>query len=265
MKPKYKLIKEEQTVNEVQLQDLYTSASNVEKQVISLADMAIKFSNNNVRRMALALKSRAQEFTSTLSTILVGAEEGLEGDTGDKKMLDQNKDAKIIESMSVKESYTLRKKLGLSESVFNNLKKTGKILEVAKFIKEAEEIEDSEETTENTEVEMPVETAADETEENKEVKEESGVIELNQAYNSIIDGLDEDKFNMFRDMVVTALENSIDMVEGKTGAEGANAYTGLIDRIRETVNPEDYETVMNDLYDFADENSIEINISESAL
>lgn len=73
------ILKEEdvKTVNTVQLEDLSKAASSVEIKIIQLADMAISFSNGEIKKAVTVLRSHAHALNTLISDAMSGADQAL--------------------------------------------------------------------------------------------------------------------------------------------------------------------------------------------
>jgi len=278
---RYKVIKEAAAVNDVQLSDLYDAVSNIETQIIKLNSMAMKFSDPSVKKAAMVLKAKAQDFSNMLDRVMV-ASSGTNNDPatttvpedpnidnaiaddsvdnsaaagqGQVQDLEQRQpdDRSVIEGKTykptVKEAYLLKKKFPLAEKTIKALKlnknQINKLLEASDFEFGSYMAEGGGFDVDPMEKPDPEQASG------------SLSIDLTQAYSNLIEGLDDDTFNGFKQSVSSALEQSIDNIQDSVGEQAAGQFTQLIQGVSAATSPEEFDTAMNSLYDFADSNSI---------
>lgn len=222
-----KIFLKEETVNEIQLNDLYSAASKVEQQVISLAEMAVKFSNQEVKQKALALKSIANEFSDLLSGIITGTNEqeqptNLEQIPNEK----ENLDAPQPQEQRVE-----------SKTIISTLKKLIESIDL-----EEDELIDK---TPNEEEEKEILLDDEVPKENGETTENENNIDLSSIFQSVVNGLEAEKVNEVKEGIISVLSS-------KEGLED------LIQEFESVVDVETLNFALTSLYDYADENEIEI-------
>lgn len=246
---------------EVELVDLLSSSSKAEKAILDLCDKCLSFKNQEIKTMALQLKSRAASLTQALSNLQVtgnvndiGGEKNLDApvdnqmqqgndsrnmnDEGDKQRLDMPEAAPIIES--AKDRYLKRKKLKEAD------------LELEAEDKSAdEEIAKEEKVISDNTYDKP-----DIKEEGESIPEGKIVIDLSEPFENVVKGLDQSEFEAFKHDVISHLEGAIDPIEQKKDSMVADQFTKSIEALNASQSVEDFDLGMDQIYDFADENDI---------
>ncbi len=269
---RYKVIQEaSEAVNNVQLDDLLDNASQVEIKITQLVNMALKFSDQGVKKAALALKARAQDFTNMLTSVMM-ANNGLAATAGaeeaqpqlqqaqpapDSKInldkVDTNKD--VISSSytpSMNESVIIMKRFNFSTKDVKKLTESH-VQALMEIIGSELGQYMSEESDDNTAEIDPVEKHDPITGPSKGVE-----VDLTEPYTAILDGLEGDRFATFKSGVVSALQNYIDTIQDGIGETASANFSNIINQISTAGSPEEYDMAMSSLYDFADNNDIVI-------
>lgn len=248
---------------EVELVDLLSSSSKAEKAILDLCDKCLSFKNQEIKTMALQLKSRAASLTQALSNLQVtgnvndiGGEKNLDApvdnqmqqqgndsrnmnDEGDKQRLDMPEAAPIIES--AKDRYLKRKKLKEAD------------LELETEDKSAdEELAKEEKVISDNTYDKP----AIKEERSENVPEGKIVIDLSEPFENVVKGLDPSEFETFKHDVISHLEGSIDPIEQKKDSMVADQFTKSIEALNASQSVEDFDMGMDQIYDFADQNDI---------
>ncbi len=234
------IIKEEsvQTVNDVQLKDLFDAACKTEQQIINLAVASMSFSNPEIKKAVTALKSQASQLTQLIGGAMqVDANINL-GSEEKKQSLDAPNPAdQIIESL-------LMKSLNLTQKQAQTLVETfdfkRDVLDKKNDEKDAKGEKDEENNDEKK------------IEEGEEMSDAPIVetIDLKEAFKMISEkGLSSDKFDTFKTKVVKTLTES-------KGSYKSSIYLMIEDEIQKSTNIGELNEGFNKLYDFADEKNI---------
>lgn len=210
-----KFLKE--AVNEIQLDDLYSKASKVEQEIISLAEMAVKFSNSNVKKQALALKGQANSFTTLLSGIITGEDEqqeiqNVEVEENQREVIESNEQTIDNTTSFLTETF---------ESLFEN---------------EIEEI-NNEKVEEETEEVVEEETT------------ETDTLDLSTFFNEVINELSFDSYSLVTGKLSEILTDT-----------DADLFSEEIETLKDVEDVETLNSVLEDIYDKADEYDIDIKL-----
>ena len=216
------IIKEEkvQTVNDVQLKDLYDAACKTEQQIINLSIASMSFSNPQIKKSVVALKSQASQLTQLIGGAMQIDDNINLGLNQEKPVLDgpDNDSEKIIESVS-----NLMKVLNFTKSQATSL------FETFDFKKDVIEKQD------------------------KNDEEGEREIDMTESFKNINNGeLKNISFDNFKNDVVKTLN------EAKLGSNKNSIYLMIVDDISNSRNIKEINEGFNKLYDYADEKNIEI-------
>jgi hypothetical protein len=245
-----------QTVNDVQLNDLYDAAAKTESQIINLTTMAVKFSNQQVKQVALALKSKASEFTALLMEIMDEAHEPI---ALEKTPLhqDDKSDMGIIESEMPNSTVgptPIFEVKGPGKMILALMKEHGFTLKEATGFFQQFLLEEWEKPWEKKEEKEGEEDAEEKIEESEEMSQDDmeqldETIDLTEAYQMVNspDFLRNGMFATFHTKVLNSLRES-----------NIPGIKDLVEEMSTATNPTLYEGVMNKIYDYADENGITI-------
>lgn len=229
-----KIYLKEQTVNEIQLNDLYSMASKVEQQVISLAEMAVKFSNNEVKNKALSLKSIANDFSTLLSDIITG-----ESDYG----IETDNDLESVpnEKENLEDPNASRKERRMeSKSVLSTLKR------LIESVDSGEEDLFGDENIKGVEKENKKEILLDDETDELDLDEESeDEIDLSPFFSSLTDGLEISKLEELKKELVSIFSDK----------EGMDNF---VKEFESVVDVDTLNFALSNLYDYADENGVTI-------
>lgn len=242
MKNNRTMLKEDQTVNEVQLKDLYDLSSKTEREIITLVQTAINFSDLAIKNKALALKSQANELVTMIGNQMMQTDlpiENVEATVEDpaqkvvtepKQQIEQPSDGTVIESLNLKES---------RGAMIKQLKTLLEALEPELLLDE-EPVE--------TENEIDLEKEEIPTEDVNE--EQNNVIDLSSPFQEIFDAAETTEFMSFKDNVLQILSAS----EYASDPE----FMGIITNFEAANDSLQFDQVMTELYDWADNQGIEI-------
>lgn len=232
------IIKEEsvQTVNDVQLKDLFDAACKTEQQIINLAVASMSFSNPEIKKAVTALKSQASQLTQLIGGAMqVDANINLGSDEKKQSLDAPNPADQIIESL-------LMKSLNLTQ------KQAQTLVETFDFKRDVLDKKDDKEG----------DSKEDKKDEDKKIEEGEKVdetpiveaIDLKEAFKMIPEkGLSSDKFDTFKSKVVKTLTES-------KGSYKSSIYLMIEDEIQKSTNIGELNEGFNKLYDFADEKNI---------
>lgn len=234
---KIKLNEGNETVNEVQLKDLYLSATKALQTLLNLNNMAMSFSNARIKRKSQSLNSMAFELLKEIEKVM----DNSDVDVDTASMLDQDKsEQKVIESVepgvqpNINESaqkaiHTIMHTLNLTKDDAKSL------FEAYVFPGSEDKEEDKEEIKENNSLEESL---------NEEEDLDAGDMDLSEAFELVKDDeLNESDFEAFQEKI----------------QESVKRFPGLL----ESVNKMDkfqINSMMNVIYDYADANSITVKI-----
>lgn len=223
---KLKINEANQTVNEVQLKDLYLAATKGLQTLLNINTMAMNFTNPGIKRKAQALNSLAFELVTEIQKVMDNSGEQF----STSGMLDQDKSQeKVLESEINDGSNTM----SMNESVIVSILKTLNLSKKeAKKILESYKFESEDMTSEEG-------NSLEEALENEESLTE-GELDLTEAYSMVEDGqLDENDFGEFQNKIVEACEEHEDLKESIINMK-SNQLNEMIKKV----------------YDYADKNSI---------
>lgn len=219
----------EETVNDVQLRDLYDNAVKVEQSVISLASTAMKFSNGDLKGAAQNLRDKAFHFTKMVETAMNSA--NLQGTIEPQE---EPVDKAVPLEGGVKEGALLDEGVeGWNDASTDKESKFQKVCEALDIdpssIRILKEFVVSKKK--NNEVE--------ETEESSATNE----IDLSGPFTKVLTDISPEEFQSFKEQVAFLL------------SEDSNLES-FSDEILNANTPEEFDNVMNNVYDAADQNSI---------
>ena len=242
------IIKEEktQTVNDVQLKDLYEASAKTEQQIINLCVASMSFSNAEIKKTAVALKSQASQLTQLIGSAMQEADnvnlsapglpgegpQDLEAAPGAEQMIGEvvNGLKKIVEAFDFQRDVLDKKKDGKEDK------------------KDAKD-DDKKDKEEIKEDEMP---ATDTIPSITEAKEDMEKVDLKESYKLMTEGtLKSNKFEAFKTNVIKALEASKSIASNAKGI-------AIIESVKKSGDISEINECFNTLYDFADETNIEI-------
>ena len=232
------IIEEEktQTVNDVQLKDLYEASAKTEQQIINLCVASMSFSNAEIKKTAVALKSQASQLTQLIGSAMQEAdnvnlsapEEGLqdlEASPSSEQMIGEVVSGlkKIVETFDFK-----RDVLGKKDE---------------KEEKKDEKPEDKKEKDEINEDDAAM---------NASTTAVTESVDLKESYKLMKEGsLKSVDFEAFKSSVVKVLESSTPIASKNNGIF-------IIESIKRIKDISGMNKCLNELYDFADEANIEI-------
>lgn len=225
---KLNLIKEEtQTVNEVQLKDLFITASKTETSIANLSAMAINFSNRTIKRKAKALRTMAFELVTEIQNAM--------DDTDEVEVSNRLDAPKPAEDM-------------IGEAIFKIMKENKLTREQVLSITESYKFES--ENDENCKEEIKEENdmgAAEEIMEAMELIEGlDDSIDLDEAFDMTTDGnLDESKAEDFHEKIMEAINKP--------------KFKSLYESVSKLKDTKNIDALLKTIYDYADKNSIVIN------
>ena len=208
MKTNKRYVLKEADEASVSVQNLISMAEKIEQSIIPLVNGCVEYNEPHLKGIAMETKQSIDKLGTAL-----------------RSLLSSEKNSSETEKSSLEAPPSSEKIIGegiekIVERLFKNL------------IKEAQEEAKEEKEEEKEEGEK--------TEEKVEVKE----INLSDAFESILEGLDEDVLDMFKDKIKTTLTNS--------GFElGSELMTEL-----ENADVDSINEWLNKLYDYADANDI---------
>lgn len=235
MKNKRLYVLKEAVVNEVQLSDLYSQASKVEQSVIALAEMGVKFSNPDVKRKVLALKTQASEFTTLLSNILTN--EGEEDNTNDLEVVAAKANIEDKPAPEPREDVMGESVATLAEA---EAKRYNMIVE---SIMEADDDIEMEVEEDETKEDVPAEDTTDENQEGEMT------LDFSNIFADLVANTSDEGIIPIKDKIITVLKDL--QVEG---------IDTVITSFESVIDADSLNSALTDLYNFADANGILINI-----
>lgn len=228
----------EEVVNEITLNDLLDLGSKAQIAVMQLSDNCMKFSDAQLRKLSARVNKDLGDLCDQIRGAIISNQN--EQQAPQRSQLEKPKDSgNMIESENLGlEVKPEMDELAEQKEVMKEARRLFKKLKEA-FGEEELEAETEEETKE--EVEAPVA----ETEAPVDSK-----IDLSLAFGSVLEGLDEEEFVEFKTKVSTALKAS-----GITEPD----FQTLVTQIENTVGIDDLNFALDKVYDYADQNSIEVS------
>lgn len=222
-----KLNEETQTVNEVQLKDLYLAATKGLQTLLNINTMAINFSNPGIKRKAQSLNSLAFELVTEIQKVMDNSGEV----APTSAMLDQDKaQEKVLEMQETNDGATMSINENVSkiQAIMYSLKLTEND---AKMLAESYKFESEEKEEDKESIEEAL---------NEEDGLFDGDMDLSEAYSMTEEGqLDESKFEAFHEKLKEAVSKYSDLHESINKMDSK--------RINEMIDA---------IYDYADKNSI---------
>lgn len=220
----------EESDKQVTLNDLMDLGTKAQIAVIQLADQCMKFNNDHLRKISAQVNKEVAELCNQIKGAIINNNMDVSDDV--KKQLDapgekvrQSPNAKVFEAKNQK----------------NKIKK---LFEALNEILESDEVEETD-VEEAPELVDETEAADDETTDSNDSK----VIDLSTPFESVIDGLDDEQFQTFK-------KDVIDVLKGSSIVDPA--YQTLVQNMEEVETAEDFNFGLDAIYDYADENNIEI-------
>lgn len=125
-----------------------------------------------------------------------------------------------------------------AERLESVLRKKGVFKNFTKLIKEALEEEETEETNDTDDID----SESDNT-------EKSNKIDLSSSFSNVINGLSDEQFSTFKNDVIQSM---------KASGIADGAFLSIVQEIEKTQTVDDFNFALDKLYDYADENGIEI-------
>lgn len=212
-------ISEAAAVNEIGLQDLLDLSSKVVNSVLGLQNGSLKFTDKKLMSLATKLNSEASAFHNYISTLVMQSAHG--GSNFD----DEEEDTKM--DLNKPESGERR-----LESAMKKYLRRKALKEEEKKYGESDEQESEDENSEDI------------------------VIDLTEPFSKVVDTLDDNEFSTFKKDVVGKLEAEINSVENKLSSEKADEFAKSVEALDSVDSADDFDFAMDNIYDFADDNSI---------
>lgn len=213
----------EETSFQITLQDLLDFGSKAQIATMQLADNCMKFEDVNLRKMSTNISKQMGELCDQIRNAIISKQTSSEVPAKEPLDRGNNSDAKMIESAK-------RKK-----------KKA-----IIKHLLEALEEEVADDDVDNTDVDDTEDTDVD-SDDTDDTKVEQ--IDLSPAFASVIDGLNDSQFDEFKTQVVDSLKGA-----GITDPD----FQTVVEDVEAAEDTDDFNYCLDAVYDYADENGIEI-------
>ena len=225
----------EEVVNEITLNDLLDLGSKAQISVMQLSDNCMKFSDAQLRKLSARVNRDLGLLCDQIRGAIISNQDEQQGPQ--RSQLEKPKDSSnMIES----ENLGLEVKPEMDE--LSEQKEVMK--EARRLFKKLKEAFGEEELEADTE-EKTAAPVAETTPAPVDSK-----IDLSLAFGSVLEGLDEEEFVEFKTKVTTALKAS-----GITEPD----FQTLVTQIENTVGIDDLNFALDKVYDYADQNSIEVS------
>ena len=235
------IIKEEktQTVNDVQLKDLYDAACKTEQQIINLSIASMSFSNPMIKKAVVALKSQASSLTQLIGGAMNDTDDINFGAAEEKQDLEANPDSEQMIEGVIKGLKTIVEKFDFQRDVLDKNKK-----------KDSKDKDSKDKDSED-------ENSEDETLDESDMSINNDVplmeIDMSESYEYMKEGcLSVSNLQAFKDKTVAKL------IEAKKNKKVSNTFNNITNSIKEAKDIKNLNECINNLYDYADKNNIVI-------
>lgn len=229
----------EEVINQVTLKDLLDLSSKAESAMLPVVNGAMSFNNKAIQQLASQAKSSIDKLSNSLRELIMNGE----GST----QVDISGDTQVNPTEQAGPKAPIELPPNTNNLIGEELTESNMIKMFRKLIKEALD-EKSEEVTTEPPVGAEDESLQPEPEEPKaEVPAQQKSIDLSEPFSNLLKGLDDAGFMQFK-------QDVIDTVESSGIADGG--LTRALDAIRSSVDVDDFNEAMTQLYDFADANDV---------
>lgn len=245
-KNKRQRILKEETINQVTLEDLLDLGSAAQMAVLKFTDNCMKFNNRHFQQLSTRLNKDLGDLCNMIRQ-QISTEVDNAGTPPQEQLDSGGMDSSDRRSVLANESENLgveaKPKM---DPLVENYKKVKSLF---KQLQEAfGEIEQDESSMTTSKPGESVQT--DDTSDLDPTEPSDNVIDLSKAFSSVMEGLSPEQFENFKAELINSLKAS--------GIVDQN-YQAIVSEIEKTVGVDDLNYALDSLYDYGDQNGIEIN------
>lgn len=263
---------QEETINQVTLQDLMDYASKAQAAMMSLTDNCMKFNNKHLQMLASNVMKNVADLADKIRAAIMGSTATPE----EPQQLEQPKPSDNMIEANEPEGTTEVKpemdKLAESKAYYANLLSEAKatIQKLTEALMEDGLDDETQQVAQELSSETPdslnpstTATAGTDatgdttttTQEPAAAATQPNCIDLSEPFTTVLEGLSDEQFQQFKAQVTSALKAA-----GITDSE----YMNVVNELDGVKTVDDFNFILDKLYDYADAHNIEIKTEPEA-